>query len=92
MLINGDYSYDLKRRILSSRGHLSNTVCADTVTELIQTGTTRIILAHISRNNNTLSLAEETTISKLRTNNMKRNSDYILHIAKPEKNNPKIIY
>ena len=92
MLVSGDYPYDLKRRILSSRGHLSNAVCADTVTELIQTGTTRIILAHISRNNNTLPLAEETTISKLRTNNMKRNSDYILHIAKPEKNNPKIIY
>ena len=92
MLVNGDYPYDLKRRILSVRGHLSNTDCADIVSELVRTGTTRIILAHISQNNNTLPIAEETTMSRLQKDGMKRNSDYILHIAKPQKNNPKIIY
>ena len=92
MLVSGDYPYDLKRRILSSRGHLSNAVCADTVTELIQTGTTRIILAHISRKNNMPCLAEEATVSLLQSQHIRRNADYVLHLAKHSNHGLKIIY
>ena len=92
MLICGEYPYDLKRRILSSKGHLSNTVCADTVTELIQTGTTRIILAHISRKNNMPCLAEEATVSLLQSQHIRRNADYVLHLAKHSNHGLKIIY
>lgn len=52
MLQNGPYPYPLKRRILSSSGHLSNEACAEAVGELIKTGTTRFILGHLSRENN----------------------------------------
>ena len=92
MLVSGDYPYPLKRRILSSKGHISNVMCADTVNELVQTGTTRVILAHLSRKNNRPCLAEETTVSRLQLSDMKRNSDYILHVAKHENNRLKIIY
>ena len=59
--------------------------------ELVKTGTTRIILAHLSKKNNMPCLAEETTVSVLTTDKMKRNIDYRLDIAKSE-NNPHILY
>lgn len=92
MLLAGDYPYPLKRRILSSKGHISNSLCADTVSGLVKTGTTRIILAHISRKNNMPCLAEETTVSQLKLDKMKRNSDYILYVAGHENNHLKIVY
>ena len=92
MLLSGDYPYSLKRRILSSRGHISNEVCAETVSELVETGTTRIILAHLSRKNNMPCLAEEASVSRLTLGSMKRNSDYILHVAEHENNSLKIVY
>ena len=57
MLQNGPYPYFLKRRILSERGHLSNTACADFLPELLRGGTGRFYLAHLSRENNTPELA-----------------------------------
>ena len=57
MLQNGMYPYPLKRRILSDTGHLSNHDCADYLPELIRQGTTRILLSHLSHENNTPDLA-----------------------------------
>ena len=53
MLRFGPYPVALKRRILSSRGHLSNEDCARTALTLAHAGTSRIILGHLSRENNT---------------------------------------
>ena len=53
MLRYGPYPVYLKRRILSDRGHLSNDNCAALARELAQNGTKRIILGHLSRENNT---------------------------------------
>ncbi len=47
------YPYYLKRRILSDRGHLSNDDSGRFAVELARSGTRRIILAHLSRENNT---------------------------------------
>ena len=53
MLRCGPYPFYLKRRILSDRGHLSNAACASFARELAGSGTRQIILAHLSRENNT---------------------------------------
>lgn len=53
MLRYGPYPFYLKKRILSTRGHLSNTDCAVFARELAESGTRKIILAHLSRENNT---------------------------------------
>ncbi len=60
MLKNGAYPAFLKRRILSDRGHLSNDDCGLFASELLRSGTRKIVLAHLSRENNTPRLAWET--------------------------------
>lgn len=59
MVRTGPYPYPLKMRILSDRGHLSNGFSAKVAVRLCQTGTTRLVLAHLSRENNTPRLALE---------------------------------
>ena len=53
MLRYGSYPYYLKRRILSDHGHLSNEACAQLARTLADGGTERVILGHLSRENNT---------------------------------------
>lgn len=53
MLYNGPYPLPLKRRILSSRGHLSNAAAGELACALAESGAARILLGHISRENNT---------------------------------------
>lgn len=65
MLIYGDYPDNLKRRILSDRGHLSNDACAQAAAHLARTGTRVILLSHISENNNTPRLAYDTVANEL---------------------------
>lgn len=48
---NSRYPITLKRRILSSKGHLSNKACADAISQLVG-GTNQIILGHLSEENN----------------------------------------
>ena len=57
MLRYGSYPVYLKRRILSERGHLSNANCALLARRLVEGGTSRIILGHLSRENNKPELA-----------------------------------
>lgn len=52
MLMEGPYPYDLKQRILSRRGHLSNADSAALAAELALSGTHGFLLAHVSRENN----------------------------------------
>ena len=65
MLKNGFYPYPLKKRILSDRGHLSNDAAAELAKKLYTTGVRRIILAHLSRENNTEPIAYSTVRSAL---------------------------
>ena len=59
MLMTGPYPRDLKMRVASKRGHLSNCECADFAIELAKSGTRGILLAHLSKENNEPSLALE---------------------------------
>ncbi len=83
MLENGPYPYSLKKRILGEKGHLSNDSCADEAVKLIESGTTRLILGHLSKENNFPELAYQTTYASLTCAGAKEDSDYILKVAKP---------
>lgn len=67
MLKKGEYPPYLKRRILSERGHLSNDDCGRFAAEISAHGTRKIILAHLSRDNNTPRLAWDTVGNALRS-------------------------
>ena len=57
MLKAGKYPYDLKRRIMSRKGHLSNDDAAEVAISLISGGTRQIVLGHLSKENNFPELA-----------------------------------
>lgn len=84
MLECGTYPYFLKQRIKSSHGHLSNDDCAGQVSELVQSGTTRIFLAHLSRENNLPQLALEHTKCSLDAAGAREEFDYLLQVAPRE--------
>lgn len=84
MLQNGFYPYQLKKRILSDKGHLSNFACAEFATELVQNGTTRITLAHLSKDNNTPDIARQTTISALQQAGFLQDEHYRLAVSAVE--------
>lgn len=57
MLWNGSYPWELKQRIASRHGHLSNDQSADLLTELVHDDLVAILLSHLSEENNTAELA-----------------------------------
>ncbi|MBR5473666.1 MAG: MBL fold metallo-hydrolase [Clostridia bacterium] len=84
MLRRGPYPAQLKLRILSDEGHLSNNACAVELPDLVKSGTSRIVLGHISRENNTPFLAESAATATLAQIGAKKDEDYILQTAKPK--------
>ena len=51
--MNGPYPYILKQRVVGDSGHLSNDYTGKILKDAIGDKTKKIILAHISENNNT---------------------------------------
>lgn len=82
MLINGSYSYDLKMRIASNFGHLSNSACGEQLKKLLKNGTQKFILGHLSQENNTPEKAMQSAVCAL--DETASQADYILKIARPE--------
>lgn len=78
---NPNYSPQLKRRIASDCGHLSNDDAAMLAETLVKNGTTRLILGHLSRENNTPNTAFSCTCSHLTKCGMKADSDFTLDVA-----------
>lgn len=91
MLLNGMYPYSLKQRIMSKTGHLSNEDAGEFAKELLNSGTTRFVLSHLSRENNLPSIARQTTISALSEINAKEVEDYLLYVAQQENSKGAII-
>lgn len=77
MLLCGPYDYTLKRRILSPTGHLSNDAAAAFVSRLAVSGTKRILLAHLSEENNLPEIAYHTSLEAI------AGKDVVLAVAKP---------
>ena len=65
LLSIGSYPDDLKRRIRSKNGHLSNDQCDSVLVRLARGRTKRVLLAHISPENNTGEIALHAAISEL---------------------------
>lgn len=83
MLKSGAYPLYLKERILSNYGHLSNTMCANTVASLGMAGVTRFTLAHLSEQNNLPSLALSANRAALHAAGLSEGTDYVLDVASP---------
>lgn len=60
MLLTGPYPYPLKQRILGERGHLSNETCGRMLNDILGNRTRKVILGHLSHENNFPELAYET--------------------------------
>lgn len=82
MLWGGSYPWYLKKRINGSNGHLSNSDCAQSVGYLLEKGTTRFILSHLSRENNLPELAIATTTEYLSRIGACEGKDFILQAAR----------
>lgn len=81
MLKNGSYPPATKLRILSDHGHLSNGACACLLPQLVKSGTTRLVLGHLSQHNNLPALALSSARAELLQAGLKDGIDYILYIA-----------
>ena len=81
MLMNGSYPYYLKQRIRGESGHLSNDSAGEFCCDLIQSGTKKIMLGHLSQHNNTPMTALKTVKEITAQNGMVCGKDYQLNIA-----------
>lgn len=80
MLKHGPYPYPLKKRILSDKGHLSNEACGALLKKLYTRGVRRAILAHLSRENNTETIAYGTVRQALVDEGIAE-KDYFIAVA-----------
>ena len=92
MLVYGDYPEDLKIRIAGDGGHLSNDDCAEAVKALIDSGTRKFILGHLSENNNTHEKAEQTVCGYLESFKFKKGTDYELTVANRYEPTPALVF
>ncbi len=88
MLTNGKYPFNLRQRILSDKGHLSNADSSKYLSTFIGDNTKYILLAHLSEENNTETLAYETLTNRLIED--KKKVDNII-IAKQDKETDLIV-
>ncbi len=65
MLVSGNYAPALKQRILSKDGHLSNDMAGMIATRLTEGKVKKLILGHLSENNNMPGLALDTVCAQL---------------------------
>ena len=82
MLKTGSYPIYLKQRILSDHGHLSNDSCGEALASLIDNGSEKLLLGHLSKENNTPFSALNTVQKILGEKGYKRNSDYVMNVAR----------
>lgn len=77
----GPYPYVLKKRILSTEGHLSNEDCGNAILNIMDGNFKKIMLGHLSKTNNYPELAYETVKSILVENNINLTKDIDLLMA-----------
>lgn len=82
MLENGPYTYDLKMRIKSDYGHLSNNQASNMMKNILRAKGEKIILGHLSQNNNTEELAYKNMKRLFKSHGIKVGKDVELDIAK----------
>lgn len=77
---NPSYPAALKKRIMSGRGHLSNTACARALLHIAD-GVKQIILGHLSQENNYPELAYDTVSRILTQNGIREGRDIRIDVA-----------
>lgn len=82
MLKAGSYPLYLKERIAGHQGHLSNDDCGRACIQLLEQGTERIVLSHLSLENNFPHLALLTVNDALAAAGAKEGRDYQLTAAR----------
>lgn len=82
MLSNGDYPYLLKKRIAGRFGHLSNEKAAQTAVKFCSCGVRRLLLGHLSQNNNTPETAFFTACNELEKNGLQEGKDIKINVVK----------
>jgi phosphoribosyl 1,2-cyclic phosphodiesterase len=82
MLWQGNYPWYLKKRISGNFGHLENKQLAEGLLEWIDGNTQRIVLAHLSEENNTPEIALATILRALKDSKIaKKSPDLRLRVA-----------
>ncbi|WP_091659595.1 MBL fold metallo-hydrolase [Alteribacillus iranensis] len=84
MLRMGRYPWNVKRRILGDSGHVSNEDAAYALTEIVGDQTSRIYLAHLSKDNNMKDLARMTVTQILEQEESGVGYQFSLHDTDPE--------
>lgn len=83
MLQVGPYPYQLKRRILSDFGHLSNESAGRLLAKIVHDNVTKVYLGHLSKENNMPELAFETVRLELdMAENEYKAKDFDISVAK----------
>ena len=83
LLRTGPYSFALKQRIASNRGHLSNHHAASILEKLLQKKKEHVLLGHLSTDNNDPVLAVRTIREDLARTNIHEGLDFTMEVAKP---------
>lgn len=76
MLKVGRYPWELKKRVMGDKGHLSNEVAGSVVAQMVKKGTRRFLLGHLSQENNFPELAYR-TVKNVLDEEFKMDSDEI---------------
>lgn len=74
MLMEGKYPYHLKQRILGDSGHLSNELSSKYLANFVGKNTNKIVLIHLSHENNDPEIALETINNIFEENKLKFNN------------------
>ncbi|HHV38426.1 MAG TPA: MBL fold metallo-hydrolase [Tepidimicrobium sp.] len=90
MLKEGSYPWHVKRRVLSSQGHMSNVHAGETLSEILDGCGEIILLAHLSEENNTPSLAHNTVRNYIENMGIDVTRDVFLGLT--YKNKPTKVY
>ncbi len=90
MLEAGPYSYELKRRIKSNFGHLSNDSAGVVGVDLVKSGVSNIMLAHLSEQNNMPILAYQSVLTILSEQDIKVGADVELCVLQQNSVSKKI--
>lgn len=81
MLKTGSYPWPLKQRILSTRGHLSNDDCGMVLCETLSGNGEIVLLGHLSRDNNSPTLAYDTVKNHLKCGGVEVDRDIFLDMT-----------
>lgn len=90
MLKMGRYPWFLKKRILGDTGHLSNDLAGEVISEVFSGKRQKVLLAHLSKENNFPELAYQTVVNILREKGIKLGDDIILELT--QRDRPTKIY